>query len=179
VEGCTGALHIMARDPVNRGEIANMETIPLFVQLLYSPVDNVKRVAAGILCELALDKQSADLIDKEGASSPLMELLHSSNEGIATYAAAVLFRISEDKNTDYKKRVSVELTHSLFRHDPAAWERANNAVPMDAGYAADELDVGYGGYPGDMGMDGMEPEMLPEDYQATMTYDRHPYADQY
>ena len=45
-------------------------------------MDNVKRVAAGILCELALDKQSADLIDKEGASAPLMELLHSSNEGI-------------------------------------------------------------------------------------------------
>lgn len=40
----------------------------------------------------------------------------------ATYAAAVLFRISEDKNTDYKKRVSVELTHSLFKHDPVAWE---------------------------------------------------------
>lgn len=40
----------------------------------------------------------------------------------ATYAAAVLFRISEDKNPDYKKRVSVELTHSLFKHDPAAWE---------------------------------------------------------
>lgn len=40
----------------------------------------------------------------------------------ATYAAAVLFRISEDKNSDYKKRVSVELTHSLFKHDPAAWE---------------------------------------------------------
>ena len=56
-------------------------------QLLYSPVDNVKRVAAGILCELALDKQSADLIDKEGASSPLMELLHSSNEGIGTTSA--------------------------------------------------------------------------------------------
>uniref|UniRef100_A0A3B4DQE9 Junction plakoglobin n=1 Tax=Pygocentrus nattereri TaxID=42514 RepID=A0A3B4DQE9_PYGNA len=122
VEGCTGALHIMARDPVNRGVIADMNTIPLFVQLLYSPVDNIKRVAAGVLCELALDKQSAVAIDSEGACAPLMELLHSSNEGIATYAAAVLFRISEDKNADYKKRVSVELTHSLFKHDPAAWD---------------------------------------------------------
>lgn len=45
-------------------------------------MDNVKRVAAGVLCELALDKPSAELIDGEGASSPLMELLHSSNEGI-------------------------------------------------------------------------------------------------
>lgn len=33
VEGCTGALHIMARDPINRGEIASMQTIPLFVQV--------------------------------------------------------------------------------------------------------------------------------------------------
>uniref|UniRef100_A0A8C9TAE2 Junction plakoglobin n=1 Tax=Scleropages formosus TaxID=113540 RepID=A0A8C9TAE2_SCLFO len=122
VEGCTGALHILARDPANRADIASMQTIPLFVQLLYSPIENVKRVAAGVLCELALDKQSAELIDAEGASAPLMELLHSSNEGIATYAAAVLFRISEDKNPDYRKRVSVELTHSLFKHDPAAWE---------------------------------------------------------
>uniref|UniRef100_A0A8C9VQZ2 Junction plakoglobin n=1 Tax=Scleropages formosus TaxID=113540 RepID=A0A8C9VQZ2_SCLFO len=137
VEGCTGALHILARDPANRADIASMQTIPLFVQLLYSPIENVKRVAAGVLCELALDKQSAELIDAEGASAPLMELLHSSNEGIATYAAAVLFRISEDKNPDYRKRVSVELTHSLFKHDPAAWEMAHNSVPMDVGYVHD------------------------------------------
>uniref|UniRef100_A0A8C9VPV4 Junction plakoglobin n=1 Tax=Scleropages formosus TaxID=113540 RepID=A0A8C9VPV4_SCLFO len=142
VEGCTGALHILARDPANRADIASMQTIPLFVQLLYSPIENVKRVAAGVLCELALDKQSAELIDAEGASAPLMELLHSSNEGIATYAAAVLFRISEDKNPDYRKRVSVELTHSLFKHDPAAWEMvrvhlATSHVPMDVGYVHD------------------------------------------
>lgn len=56
-------------------------TLPL-LQLLYSPVDNVKRVAAGVLCELALDKPSAEVIDSEGASAPLMELLHSNNEGI-------------------------------------------------------------------------------------------------
>ena len=35
----------------------------------------------------------------------------------ATYAAAVLFRMSEDKPQDYKKRLSVELTSSLFRGD--------------------------------------------------------------
>lgn len=34
VEGCTGALHILARDQINRGEIASMQTIPLFVQVL-------------------------------------------------------------------------------------------------------------------------------------------------
>lgn len=173
VEGCTGALHILARDPINRAEIANLQTIPLFVQLLYSPVDNVKRVAAGVLCELALDKQSAELIDSEGASAPLMELLHSNNEGIATYAAAVLFRISEDKNSDYKKRVSVELTHSLFKHDAAAWEMAHNSIPMEGPYP-DELDAGYQpyGYPGDMPMDGMDGPMMQDDYAGNMAYER-------
>lgn len=50
-------------------------------QLLYSSVENIQRVAAGVLCELAQDKEAADAIDAEGASSPLMELLHSHNEG--------------------------------------------------------------------------------------------------
>ena len=40
----------------------------------------------------------------------------------ATYAAAVLFRMSEDKPQDYKKRLSVELTSSLFRGDQVPWE---------------------------------------------------------
>lgn len=38
-------------------------------------------MAAGVLCELAQDKEAADAIDAEGASAPLMELLHSRNEG--------------------------------------------------------------------------------------------------
>uniref|UniRef100_A0A673JUC5 Junction plakoglobin-like n=1 Tax=Sinocyclocheilus rhinocerous TaxID=307959 RepID=A0A673JUC5_9TELE len=169
VEGCTGALQILARDPVNKVTIASMDTIPLFVQLLYSPLDNVKRVAAGVLCELALDKQSAEIIDSEGASAPLMELLHSSNEGIATYAAAVLFRISEDKNPDYKKRVSVELTHSLFKHDPAAWEMVSlpsGGVELD-GYGP----VAYPGYSDGMHMDSMPLDQeMPEDFVPGMGY---------
>lgn len=178
VEGSTGALHILARDPVNRAEIANLQTIPLFVQLLYSPVDNVKRVAAGVLCELALDKQSAEIIDSEGASAPLMDLLHSNNEGIATYAAAVLFRISEDKNSDYKKRVSVELTHSLFKHDPVSWEMAHNSVPMDGPYP-DELDagmVGYGAYPVDMPMEALD-GVMQDEYGGSMAYDRQAFNE--
>ncbi|XP_063327112.1 junction plakoglobin isoform X1 [Pelmatolapia mariae] len=173
VEGCTGALHILARDPINRGEIASMQTIPLFVQLLYSYVENVKRVSAGVLCELALDKHSAELIDAEGASAPLMELLHSNNEGIATYAAAVLFRISEDKSSDYRKRVSVELTHSLFKHDPAAWEMAHTAVPLEPTYLPDELDDSYPPYGyADLPLDTLplDPD-LHEPYIPDMTYD--------
>lgn len=33
VEGCTGALHILARDLMNRMEIFRLNTIPLFVQV--------------------------------------------------------------------------------------------------------------------------------------------------
>lgn len=44
----------------------------------------------------------------------------------ATYAAAVLFRMSEDKPQDYKKRLSVELTSSLFRTEPMAWNEVGS-----------------------------------------------------
>lgn len=121
VEGTVGALHILAREAHNRAVIRGLNTIPLFVQLLYSPIENVQRVAAGVLCELAADKEGAESIEQEGATAPLTELLHSRNEGVATYAAAVLFRMSEDKPQDYKKRLSVELTSSLFRGENVPW----------------------------------------------------------
>nr|CAI9699750.1 unnamed protein product [Rangifer tarandus platyrhynchus] len=165
VEGCTGALHILARDVHNRIVIRGLNTIPLFVQLLYSPIENIQRVAAGVLCELAQDKEAAEAIEAEGATAPLTELLHSRNEGVATYAAAVLFRMSEDKPQDYKKRLSVELTSSLFRTEPMAWnETADLGLDIGAqgeplGYRQD--DPSYrsfhsGGYGQDaLGMDPM------------------------
>jgi len=117
VEGTVGALHILAREAHNRAVIRSLNCIPLFVQLLYSQIENIQRVAAGVLCELAADKEGAEMIEQEGATAPLTELLHSRNEGVATYAAAVLFRVSEDKPHDFRKRLSVELTSSLFRGD--------------------------------------------------------------
>ncbi|KAF4073507.1 hypothetical protein AMELA_G00243900 [Ameiurus melas] len=179
VEGCTGALHILARDPINRSEISNMQTIPLFVQLLYSCVESVRRVSAGVLCELALDKHSAELIDAEGASAPLMELLHSTNEGIATYAAAVLFRISEDKNSDYRKRVSVELTHSLFKHDTHAWDMApHSTMTLDHGYIQDGGVSSLYVY-SDLPVDALPLDTdVHEPYMSEMTFDpRHVYPE--
>nr|AKJ66811.1 truncated beta-catenin Tcf7l1 fusion protein [Cloning vector pcDNA-mBeta-cat-Tcf3] len=82
-----------------------------------------------------------------------------------TYAAAVLFRMSEDKPQDYKKRLSVELTSSLFRTEPMAWnETADLGLDIGAqgealGYRQD--DPSYrsfhsGGYGQDaLGMDPM------------------------
>lgn len=55
-------------------------------QLLYSPVENIQRVAAGVLCELAQDKEAAEAIEAEGATAPLTELLHSRNEGVGECA---------------------------------------------------------------------------------------------
>nr|BBG74726.1 beta-catenin [Patiria pectinifera] len=126
IEGAVGALHILARDMHNRMLIRNLSTVPLFVQLLYSNIENIQRVTAGVLCELAQDKEGAEIIEQEGATAPLTELLHSRNEGVATYAAAVLYRRCEDKPHDYKKRITVELSNSLFRGDTATW-----GEPMD------------------------------------------------
>lgn len=71
-------------------------------------------------------------------ASPLL----SSPLRSATYAAAVLFRISEDKNPDYRKRVSVELTNSLFKHDPAAWEAVSTGWAATQGCASCTLHKG-------------------------------------
>ena len=35
-----------------------------------------------VLCELAADKEGALMIEQEGATAPLTELLHSRNEGV-------------------------------------------------------------------------------------------------
>ena len=162
VEGTVGALHILARDAHNRDIIRKSNVIPIFVQLLYDEMENVQRVSAGVLCELSADKEGAAMIEGEGATAPLTELLHSRNEGVgkfkknyvksqcnvylnsqsnrriftrkifvkkkrpkfnfelfflATYAAAVLFRMSEDKGGDYSKRLSQELKSSLYQRD--------------------------------------------------------------
>lgn len=143
VEGTVGALHILGREAHNRSVIRGLNCIPLFVQLLYSPIENIQRVAAGVLCELAADKEGAEIIEQEGATAPLTELLHSRNEGVATYAAAVLFRMSEDKPQDYKKRLSVELTSSLFRGDNVPWndppDFGDLSMPADEAAYRDQM----------------------------------------
>lgn len=49
----------------------------------------LQRVAAGVLCELAADKEGAEMIEAEGATAPLTELLHSRNEGNIFYTIIV------------------------------------------------------------------------------------------
>lgn len=85
VEGTVGALHILARESHNRAIIRGQLVIPIFVQLLFHEIENIQRVAAGVLCELAADKEGAEMIEAEGATAPLTELLHSRNEAVGSY----------------------------------------------------------------------------------------------
>ncbi|KAH6948164.1 hypothetical protein HPB50_023114 [Hyalomma asiaticum] len=147
VEGTVGALHILARETHNRAIIRGLNVIPVFVQLLYSDIENIQRVAAGVLCELAADKEGAEMIEADGATAPLTDLLHSRNEGVATYAAAVLFRMSEDKPQDYKKRLSMELTNSLFREDAGPWGGAGPDMDMNLDAYHEQMYSGSQGPP--------------------------------
>ncbi len=83
------------------------------------------------MCELAVDKEVAELIEQEGATAPLTELLNSANEGVATYAAAVLFKMSEDKSLDYKKRFSSELTTLPVFRDDTLWNNGDLGMGPD------------------------------------------------
>lgn len=86
VEGAVGALHILARESHNRTIIRSQHVIPIFVQLLFNEIENIQRVAAGVLCELAVEKEGAEIIEQEGATAPLTELLHSRNEGVCKFS---------------------------------------------------------------------------------------------
>ena len=61
VEGTVGALQTLAKDPNNRAVIRTLGIIPTFVRLLYSDMENIQRVAAGVLCELANDKEGTTI----------------------------------------------------------------------------------------------------------------------
>lgn len=60
------------------------------------------------------------MIEAAGATSPLTQLLQSRNEGITNYAAAVLYRMSDDKAQEFKKGLPMELNGSIYRDDPSA-----------------------------------------------------------
>ena len=59
-------------------------------QLLYSNNDNIQRVATGVLCELAAEKEGADVIEREDAGARLSELVHSSNEAVGECVTVML-----------------------------------------------------------------------------------------
>ncbi|CAF1250352.1 unnamed protein product [Adineta steineri] len=101
VEGCLNALHIFAKDQQNRNIIRDLDCIPLFVRLLRPPTNvGIQRATTAVLCELVNDRLCAELIEQQTCTQILTDLLKSSDEGVATYAAAILFRLSDDKPND-------------------------------------------------------------------------------
>lgn len=58
-------------------------------------------------------------------------LKFAANEGVATYAAAVLFKMSEDKSLDYKKRFSSELTTLPVFRDDQLWNNNDMGIGPD------------------------------------------------
>lgn len=95
------------------------------------------------------------MIEAENATSPLTELMQSRNDGIVTYAAAVLFRMSGEKSPEYKKRLSMELG-TVFREDGTGIGGAGgiggwgangpnmDLVDMNALMGADEVGGAFG-----------------------------------
>lgn len=73
---------------------------------MYSPIENIQRVAAGVLCELAQDKEAAEAIEAEGATAPLTELLHSRNEGVGMFTKQLLTAIIHISVTQMLRRAS-------------------------------------------------------------------------
>lgn len=58
-------------------------------------------------------------------------LFFLANEGVATYAAAVLYKMSEDKSLDYKKRFSSELTTLPVFRDDQLWNNGDLGIGPD------------------------------------------------
>jgi hypothetical protein len=93
-------LHQLARDTHNGIVIRELKCIPVLVQLLYMPWESIQRVACGCLSELANDRLNVDIIQNEPITDKLTELLRSKDHALSTYAAAVLFRLSDDNKSN-------------------------------------------------------------------------------
>ncbi|KAG7250828.1 hypothetical protein CRUP_024767 [Coryphaenoides rupestris] len=91
--------------------------------------------------------------------------------------------MSEDKPQDYKKRLSVELTSSLFRTEPMAWNETGGDLGLDMGSQVDPLayrqdDGAYRAYPAAYGQDSLlDPMMEGADYHADALPDLGHHTD--
>ncbi|GIY18985.1 catenin beta [Caerostris extrusa] len=152
VEGTVGALHILAREAHNRAIIRGLNVIPVFVQ----------RVAAGVLCELAADKEGAEMIESEGATPPLTDLLHSRNEGVGPWTGMpadmdINMLGPEEAYHDqiYQGSQGPPSVHSAGpRHNPYTPQGFDLQVPIDSMQGLDlGGQVGYGPLDTDMDLD--------------------------
>ena len=153
VEWSAAALHILARDPNIRAAIRSLNMVPIFVQILYSQHTSITRVVCGLLNELSQDIEGARLIESEGATAPLQELIQNNDPHIASYSAAVLYNMSSDKPDDYIKRLSVDLANQFTqgRDDFLADQHRNYA--LNEQLDVDINDMNHGADPGLFGSD--------------------------
>lgn len=54
VEGAVGALHILAREGLNRALIRQQNVIPIFVQLLFNEIENIQVIFLFVISEAHL-----------------------------------------------------------------------------------------------------------------------------
>lgn len=161
IEGTVGTLHILAKEAQSRVMIRGLKCTPLFVQLLYSPNDNIQRVAAGVLCELAAEKDGADQIVREGALGPLNELVRSGNETLASYAATLMFRLNDENKQQFRSdsivwheppmgqpgMMQAQGYHMGMSHHSQAYDAPGSMADLDGpggGYGL--LDIGPSGF---------------------------------
>lgn len=83
IEFVIGTLHILAKEPQSRSIMSSQQGfISVLIQLLFNNSENIKRLAADTLNELAADKEGVDMIEAEGGTASLNELLHCGNEAL-------------------------------------------------------------------------------------------------
>jgi len=142
IEGTVGALHQLARDSHNGVVIRELKCIPVLVQLLFMPWESIQRVACGCLSELATDRQNAELIENERITDKLTELLRSKDHALSTYAAAVLFRLSDDKNENWNgSNVNYAMNNdSIYNTNSNAAHRLNNIGSNDQYVSYNTID---------------------------------------
>lgn len=83
VECVIGTLHILAKEPLSRSIMRSQPGfMSVVIQLLFNNYENIQHLAADTLNELAADKEGADMIEADGGTTSLNELLHSGNEAL-------------------------------------------------------------------------------------------------
>uniref|UniRef100_A0A8C9VFX2 Catenin beta 1 n=1 Tax=Scleropages formosus TaxID=113540 RepID=A0A8C9VFX2_SCLFO len=121
IKATVGLIRNLALCPANHAPLREQGAIPRLVQLLVrAHQDTQRRTSMGGTQQQFV--VSCSLPSHLCHHTWLFALERS------TYAAAVLFRMSEDKPQDYKKRLSVELTSSLFRTEPMTWNEVGLAT---------------------------------------------------
>ncbi|PAA85331.1 hypothetical protein BOX15_Mlig026881g1 [Macrostomum lignano] len=148
-EAALACLQALCREHLSREALLGLRppVMPLLAQALHSNQEHIQRCVAGLLAEVTADPRAAQQLEGEGAAARLTQLLHSRNDAVATYAAAILYQMAADKPADYRARLQSELAHSLARDQPGeppayTWNDAGGAgsVSISRQFDAHSMD---------------------------------------